>query len=194
MIHGKPAKKNKVYNNYSDNNENNSNNNNNNNKSIGVPSRFNTDAYIVDDLDQKLLELILKGYENKKIATEVKTPLSTIQRRIKKITENQYISRKNELNYKKLGLRKGFLQILLKGDQSGEVVKKLAEFEGITAISEVTGNFDILCICVFKDTDDLFRLLENIKTIERVHEVSWSEEVRSIDIQEKLVSFGIRQI
>jgi DNA-binding Lrp family transcriptional regulator len=188
MVHDKSAKKNKVYNNYSNNNENNSNNN----KIIGIPSRLNTDAYIIDDLDQKLLELILKGYENKKIATEVKTPLSTIQRRIKKITENRYISRKNELNYKKLGLRKGFLQILLKGDNSGEVVKKLAKIDGITAISEVTGSFDILCICVFTDTDDLFRLLENIKTIERVHEVSWSEEVRSMDIQEKLVSLGIR--
>jgi hypothetical protein len=63
MVHGKPAKKSKVYNNYSNNNDNNSNYSNNNNKSVGVPSHFNTDAYIIDDLDQKLLELILKGYE-----------------------------------------------------------------------------------------------------------------------------------
>jgi len=49
-----------------------------------------------------------------------------------------------------------------------------------------------LCVCVFKETDDLFRLLEDIKTIERIHEVAWSEEVRSIDIQEKFMSLGVR--
>ena len=189
MVHDKPAKKSKAYNNYSNNNDNNSNDNN---TSVEVPSYFNTDTYIIDDLDQKLLELILKGYENRKIATEVKTPLSTIQRRIKKIIENQYISRKNELNYKKLGLRKGYLQISIRGDKTYEVTGKLTRINGITAISEVTGNFDVLCVCVFKDTDDLFRLLEDIKTIERVHEVSWSEEVRSIEVQEKLASLGVR--
>ena len=181
MVHDKPTKKSKAYNNYSNNNDNNSNDN-------------NTDTYIIDDLDQKLLELILKGYENKKIATEVKTPLSTIQRRIKKIIENQYISRKNELNYKKLGLRKGYLQISIRGDKTYEVTGKLIGINGITAVSEVTGSFDILCVCVFKDTDDLFRLLEDIKTIERVHEVSWSEEVRSIEVQEKLASLGVSML
>ncbi|MBV9179591.1 MAG: Lrp/AsnC family transcriptional regulator [Nitrososphaeraceae archaeon] len=191
MIYDKPAKKSKVYNNYSNNNDNNSNNSNNDNKSVDVQSHLNTNTYAIDDLDQKLLELILKGYENKKIATEVKTPLSTIQRRIKKITENQYISRKNELNYKKLGLRKGYLQISIRGDKSYEVVEKLTGVGGIIAISEVTGNFDILCTCIFRDTDDLFRLLEKIKTIERVQEISWSEEVRFLEIEEKLASLSV---
>ncbi|HJT48609.1 MAG TPA: hypothetical protein VJ729_10555, partial [Nitrososphaeraceae archaeon] len=54
------------------------------------------------------------GYENKKIAVEVKTPLSTIQRRIRNLFENQYVSRKNELNYKKLGLRKDISRFHLK--------------------------------------------------------------------------------
>lgn len=57
MVHDKPAKKSKVYNNYSNNNDNNSNYS----KSVGVPSYFNADTYIIDNLDQKLLELILKG-------------------------------------------------------------------------------------------------------------------------------------
>ena len=35
------------------------------------------------------------------IAAEVKTPLSTMQRRIRKMCKKQYIKRKNELNYKK---------------------------------------------------------------------------------------------
>jgi DNA-binding Lrp family transcriptional regulator len=143
--------------------------------------QLDLDTYIIDNLDQKLFELLIKGYENKKIATEVKTPLSTIQRRIRKIFENQYISRKNEINYKKLGLRKGYLQITLRGEKSYEVAQKLAGISGIISVSEVAGNdFNILCICIFKNTEKLFRLIENIKTIEGIDKVACAEEVRSI--------------
>jgi DNA-binding Lrp family transcriptional regulator len=161
-------------------------------KDFDVSSQLDLDTYIIDNLDQKLLELLVKGYENKKIAAEVKAPLSTIQRRIRKIFENQYVSRKNELNYKKLGLRKGYLQISLKGDRSYEVTQKLAGIRGITSVSELTGSFDILCTCIFKNTDELFSLMENIKTIERIDNVAWSEEVRSIAIEETIAAFGLK--
>src|SRR5919199_3543463 len=159
---------------------------NNNNKHFDVLSQLDLDTYIVDNLDQKLLGFLLMGYENKKIAIEVKTPLSTIQRRIRKIFENQYVSRKNEINYKKLGLRKGYLQISLKGDNSYEIAQKLARISAIISVSELTGSFDILCTCIFKNTDELFNLIESIKTIERVGKVAWSEEVRSMPIEEKI--------
>lgn len=162
-----------------------------NSNNDGSGFQLDPNTYIIDNLDQKLLELLIKGYENKKIATEVKTPLSTTQRRIKKIFENQYISRKNELNYKKLGLRKVYLQISLKGDRSYEVAQKLAGINGITNISEVKGSFDILCICVFRDTDELFSLIEDIKTIEEIGKVAWAEEVRSIALEAgKIAAFG----
>jgi len=154
--------------------------NDNSNNDDGV-FQLVSDTYIIDNLDQKLLELLIKGYENKKISAEVKTPLSTIQRRTKNIFENQFISRKNEINYKKLGLRKGYLQISLTGDKSYEVAQKLAGISGIISVSEVAGNdFDILCTCIFKNTDKLFSLIENIKTTEGIDKVACAEEVRSI--------------
>jgi DNA-binding Lrp family transcriptional regulator len=142
---------------------------------------FHLDTYIIDNLDQKLLGLLVKGYENKMIAVEVKTPLSTIQRRIRKIYENQYVSRKNVINYKKLGLRKGYLQISLRGNNAHTVAQKICGLRGIISVSEVTGIFDIISTCVFRDTNELFSILENIKTIEGVNKVVSSEEVRSID-------------
>jgi DNA-binding Lrp family transcriptional regulator len=181
MVYNKPAKRNNAYDNYA-----------NSNKNIDVSSQLDLDIYVIDNLDETLLELLVKGYENKKIAVEVKTPLSTIQRRIRNLFENQYVSRKNELNYKKLGLRKGYLQISLKGDKSYEVAHKLAGIRGVIAVSELTGNFDILCTCIFKNTDELFSLIENIKTIERIDKVTWAEEVRSVEIEEKIGLFGVR--
>ncbi|HJT47666.1 MAG TPA: Lrp/AsnC family transcriptional regulator [Nitrososphaeraceae archaeon] len=177
MVYNKPAKRNNAYDNYA-----------NSNKNIDVSSQLDFDSYIIDDLDQKLLELLVRGYENKQVAIEVKTPLSTIQRRIRNLFENQYVSRKNEVNYKKLGLRKGYLQISLKGGKSYEVAQKLAATNGIIAVSELTGNLDILCTCIFKNTDELFSLIENIKTIERIDKVVCSEEVHTIDIEEKITA------
>ena len=161
---------------------------NHNNQNIEIQSYPTIDISLIDNVDQKLLELLVKGYENKKIAAEVKTPLSTIQRRVRKIFDSQYITRKNELNHKKLGLRKGYLQISLRG-KSYEVAQKLAATNGIIAVSEVMGNdFDILCTCIFKNTDELFSLIENIKTVERIDKVAWLEEVHSFEVKEKLAA------
>jgi len=153
--------------------------------------RNHSSPLVMDELDQKLLVMLLKGQKNKKIAIEANAPLSTIQRRIRKIFENQYIYRRNELNYKSLGLRKAFLQISLKGNYSNLVVQKISGITGITYISQVTGSFDILCFCLFTDIADLFSIIENIKSIERVDSVLWSEEVRSIPIEE-VVGPGLR--
>lgn len=166
----------------------------NNNNKINVITQSNNYNLEIDELDQKLLELLLKGHKHKEIAIKVKTPLSTIQRRIRKIFENQYVDKKNELNYSKLGLRKGFLQISLKGDDSNIVAQKISNITGITSVSQVIGDFDILCICIFKDTDSLFKIIENIKTIERVNAVLWSEEVHSIPLEEKIITpLGIQK-
>jgi DNA-binding NarL/FixJ family response regulator len=48
-----------------------------------------SDYKLIGEIDQKLIELLIKGYSNKKIASEAKSPLSTIQRRIRRIFEAQ---------------------------------------------------------------------------------------------------------
>ena len=96
----------------------------------------------------------------------------------------QYLHKKNELNYKKLGLRKGYLLISLKGDDANLVAQKVSIIKGITCVSLVTGNIDIMSACLFRKTADLFRIIENVKTIERVDKVSWAEEVRDIPSKE----------
>ena len=153
---------------------------NNNDENINRES----DYKLIDGLDQKLIELLLKGYSNKNIALEARSPLSTIQRRIKRIFEDQYIHKKNELNHKKLGLRKGYLLISLKGDYADLVAQKVSTIKGITCVSLVTGNIDIMSTCLFRETTDLFKIIESIKTIERVDKVLWAEEVHDIPSKE----------
>lgn len=159
-------------------------NNNSSKRSNNGDNNQETDYKLIDEVDQKLLELLLKGYTNKKIALEAKSPLSTIQRRIRKIFGNEYVHKKTELNHKKLGLRKGHLLISLKGDHSNLVAQKISTIRGITCVSLVTGIIDILCACLFRETADLFKIIETIKTIENVDKVSWAEEVNNISSKE----------
>jgi DNA-binding Lrp family transcriptional regulator len=152
-----------------------------------------SDYKLIGEIDQKLIELLIKGYSNKKIASEAKSPLSTIQRRIRRIFEAQYIRKKNELNYKKLGLRKGYLLISLKGDHSNPVAEKISAIRGITCVSLVMGNIDIMSTCLFRETADLFKIIESVKTIERVNNVSWAEEVQDIPSKEITMSSSLIQ-
>jgi len=91
-----------------------------NNNSFEANNNQEGDYKLVDALD------LLKGYTNKRIALEAKSPLSTIQMRIRRIFENQYIHKKTELNYKKLGLRKAYLFISLNSDDSILVAQKIS--------------------------------------------------------------------
>src|SRR5581483_144375 len=111
-------------------------------------------------------------------------PLSTIQRRIRRIFENEYVIKRNEMNHRKLGLRKVYLMITLKSDFSGPIAQRISKIRGMTFVSLVTGGIDIFCICIVKDTNNLFKIIENIRTIERVDKVTWSEEVSTIPIKE----------
>jgi hypothetical protein len=48
----------------------------------------------------------------------------------------------------------------------------------------LTGNIDILSACLFRETADLFKIIENVKTIENVDKLSWAEEVHDIPSKE----------
>jgi DNA-binding Lrp family transcriptional regulator len=142
----------------------------------------------IDQIDQRLIELLLEGYTDKKIASHRKSPVSTILRRIRRIFENEYFIRKNELNHKKLGLRKVYLFISLKGDSSS-IAKRISNIRGITFISLLTGGErDILCICTFKSANDLFKIVENIRSFERVDKVTCSEEVSIITTKDATIT------
>ena len=138
----------------------------------------------IDATDQRLIELLLKGYTNKMIALHSRSPLSTIQRRIRRIFERDYIVRKNEINHKKLGLRKVYLLVTLKGDFSQQIANKISVIQGVTFVSIVTGGIDILCICIFRSTSELFKIIERIRIIEGVDRVTSLEEISTVSKNE----------
>jgi DNA-binding Lrp family transcriptional regulator len=132
---------------------------------------------IVDELDLKLLNLLQLGYDNKKIATTVNSPLSTVQRRTRLILENGLASSRVEPDYAKLGYKKGFLIICANGSKNFKIIEILEKIRGIISISANVGNFQIICTVAFRNKEELWELISKVQEIDNVKDVFWSEEI-----------------
>lgn len=74
---------------------------------IGSSSVSNLNGIRIDSMDMKVIELLTFGFNNKQISNKLKVPLSTIQRRTRKLGEKELILTKTEPNYEKLGFKRG---------------------------------------------------------------------------------------
>ena len=98
-----------------------------------------------------------------------------------------------ELNYDKLGFRKGLLHVYLKNGNIQGIADQIAKIGGMQSTSVHIGNSDIVGLFVFEETQHLLDILSNCKKIEGVDRVVWSEEVMKVpvnpvDIERQLIS------
>lgn len=113
----------------------------------------------VDDLDQKILRMLLKdasaNYET--IAKEVDTSVGTIHNRIKRLKEEGVISRIiPEVDSKKIGYDIcAMIDIRIKGGHMEELQKKFTRYKNVCSIYDITGEYDTTFVTKFKSTDEL---------------------------------------
>ena len=155
-----------------------------------MTARKNSDSKInpiinrIDRLDEDIIQLLLKGKNSKDIANKVKSPLSTVQRRTRKLFENELIVSTVELNYEKLGYKRGLLHLYLSDGIVDEVGKILAERPGILSVAVHIGNSDLVALFIYKDSKQLLETISESKKIKGVERVLWSEEVYFIKMNE----------
>jgi len=152
-------------------NKNNNNNNNNNNYYA-----FNH----LDKTDFRIVSLLVIGYDNKKISSTLKIPLSTIQRRTRLILQSEIVTQEYQPNFKMLGIKKGLLHTYLRDGQIRKTAEKISQMEGILSVTIHVGNSDIVSEFVFDNSEDLIDIIAAIKEIQGVEQVVWSEEIYKI--------------
>jgi len=140
-------------------------------------NNYNNNVVNIDIIDKKIIELLLANHDNSFISQKLDIPLSTIQRRTRKLFEKEIISMKTELNYEKLGYKRGLLHVYLKKGQLDRIGKIVVEKRGMLSVSVHVGNSDLVALFVYRDSKDLIETMTNIKEIEGVERVLWSEEV-----------------
>lgn len=107
-----------------------------------------TNLLTIDDLDLQILGLLATGNDNKSISTKVMVPLSTIQRRTRKLFQRKLITSKIELNYSKMGLKRGLIHIYLSDGCIDKIGQQIANKKGITCVFVHVGNSDLVGICL----------------------------------------------
>jgi len=134
----------------------------------------------VDDLDIKIIHLMMRGNNNKQIATQIKVPLSTVQRRTKRLIAEQAVLTKTELNYEMFGFKKGLLHIYITNGDIEKIIKDISKLKGIISIEVHIGNSDILGNVIYKDAVELFDLITEAKKMDGVERIVWSEQDYSV--------------
>ena len=85
-----------------------------------------------------------------------------------------------ELNYRKLGLRKGLLHVYLKDGNLEGIADQIARINGIQSTSIHIGNSDIVALFIFRETQQLLDIISDCKKLQGVDRVVWSEEVLNV--------------
>ena len=146
----------------------------------------NIQSTALDQIDSDVMELALQNYDNKQISSTLKIPLSTVQRRIKTLYENQFLISKVNINYKKLGYTQGLVHIYLSDGNLEDILENVSKIIGIISIQVHIGNSDILAGLVYKKGYELLKVIAGIKKMDGVENVVWSEQVSEYHIQNRI--------
>lgn len=139
----------------------------------------------MDKTDFRIVSLLVIGYDNKKISSTLKIPLSTIQRRTRRILFSEIVKLEYIPNFKMLGIKKGLLHTYLRDGQLRKTAEKISEMEGILSVTIHVGNSDVVSEFVYENSEDLVDIIAQIKQIQGVQQVVWSEEVSKLPSHKK---------
>lgn len=143
-------------------------------------------AVRLDELDLKIIGLLVSGLDNKQISKQLKVPLSTVQRRTRTIMAKDIVKNRIEPNYKKLGYSKGMLRLSAKGSDITLAAQKLAHIEGITYVAVHIGCLDIVAEFVYRNSTNVLETISKVWAIPGIDHVMWSEEVYVIPVRKNV--------
>jgi len=138
----------------------------------------------LSDLDRKMLRLLLDSegsISTHEISVQLGIPLSTIQRRRKRL-EEEYLIKHYSLDPMKFGFRRIDLLIYTEGGETMNIGRELLKREEVTFAARTIGEHTIdLRIEVFvKDNGVLLDLLETVNAMKGVRDVVWTEVIETI--------------
>lgn len=134
----------------------------------------------LSQIDRKILKLLLAPDGNlkstKNISTKLGVPVTTIRRRRRRL-ESKFLKILYVLDIEKFGWRRIDFFISIRHGMVNAVAKKLMELNDVTYVGKSIGEhtIDLRVETIVKDNVVLLDLLEQIKGMEGVNDVVWSE-------------------
>ena len=131
----------------------------------------------IDQIDVQILDLLVQNHNNKNISKTLKIPLSTIQRRVRKLIEKEFVISKNHINFTKFGFKSGTIHIYLTDGNFDAILSKVSKLKGVTSLEVHIGNSDIIAGAVYNQGKELLDTIISIKKIVGVERIVWSERI-----------------
>jgi DNA-binding Lrp family transcriptional regulator len=131
---------------------------------------------LLDSINIKIVSELVKNptISSLSLASKLDIPSSTLQRRRARI-EKAILKRNYTFNYKSFGARVGDLIINVDKGRSDEVAQSiLKKYKNNVAYchTRIDLTHSVLAHIIYKDTEELYYLIENIKAIEYVNSLS----------------------
>jgi DNA-binding Lrp family transcriptional regulator len=141
---------------------------------------------LFDEINIQILQEIFKNYNirSAEISLKLKIPLSTIQRRRNAIEKSGFLQHKFEIEPKKFGLRSADLLIDISKGDCEEIAKEILNQyrKNILQITIRIGSpkINLIATVFYKDTDEVFEIMQYVRRMEHVENVEWSEVVKTV--------------
>jgi DNA-binding Lrp family transcriptional regulator len=156
------------------------------NSAIGSNKINNKDSqkFPLDSIDINIIgELLAKAdIKSVDIAYKYKVPISTIQRRRKRLV-NSILDKKYLIDITKRDLRTGIILANVQRGKAKEVAKMILERHISNAISSsirINDQNNVMTEIIYNTSSELYNILEQVKKIPYVSSASWSELVEVV--------------
>ena len=139
---------------------------------------------ILDPADKIILRELLSDSRKsiRRISRKIGIPSSTIYDRIKKLEKNGIILKYTAvLDEKKLGYTvKALILINVDGKKIREVEEEIARNPNVQVVLDITGEFDIAVIAVFRSIEELDRFVKSLLKMPAIRQTRTSIAFRTI--------------
>jgi len=126
----------------------------------------------IDDLDIKIIsKLRLNARKSfRELADELDVAEGTIYNRVNKLKEKGVLKGFiADVDYSKLGFDlTAVIGVVVKGGHLPQIEKKIAGEDTVTAVYDVTGDFDAIVVAKFRDRKDLNTLVKKLTSMDNV--------------------------
>jgi DNA-binding Lrp family transcriptional regulator len=151
----------------------------------GRPRRNENDLPVLTKTDKIILNHLLSSQgrvSSLKLSRELDIPLSTIQRRRKRLQDSLIVTR-YLLKTERLGWRNATLLISTASGKTETIGRQILDMSDlVSSVTRALGgnNIDLRAEVAFKTNTDLTTLIDRIKSIEGVSGLIWSESLNLI--------------
>lgn len=157
---------------------------------MSTSDREKLPPYILSRADKMILKVLLEPdgrISSHKLAKLTGLPRTTVQRR-RRFLEKELLSIAYTLNLKSLGFRRVELLIFAHSGRTVLIGKELLKRVPVVYVARAIGEhtIDLKVDVIIRDNAELLNLTEEIKAMDGVRDVVWSETVEVIGVKKSI--------